>query len=456
MALVHPIEQSRFSRRRFLKSVALMAGAGLAANTLVACVPSTGPAAPAASNAATQSQPSGEQVTLQMWAFASNRVNWENAMIPKYEEQLPGFTVNITTFPYADMHDKLLTALQAGTGAPDIGDVARQEHSRYLKGRETLIPLDDLIGDELNNLFQGSAVAEWSYQGKIYGLGNELNACLMFYRHDLLSQAGIDVKSLTTWEKFREAGSLYNKQTGKLFVSVPDQDNGYWTMLSQGGGGWFDEDGNCNVDTEFGVRVLQMLHDWVHVDKFSDLMPGGNAYNSAWYGALTADESAIVFGAPWYQGFMKDNVGDLKGKWEMTPFPLYEDGSGSPSATFGGTGMTITEQCQHKMEAWEFIKLCNLTVDGQITGFDLENLYPTYKPAWEDERLFREDDYFNMQKPGEILQQIADEMPLPSTSVLWHEVDEALTRLAISPVMTDKISPEDGLAAVCDEVESVS
>lgn len=138
------------------------------------------------------------------------------------------------------------------------------------------------------------------------------------------------------------------------------------------------------------------------------------------------------------------------------PFPIFEDGTGKPSATFGGTGMAITEQSKHKNEAWEFIKLANLTAEGQMAGFVLQNLYPTYKPAWQDERLTQPDEYFNNQKPGEILKQIADDMPLPSTSVLWPQVNDALDRLAISPVMTDKMSAADALAAVCKEVESAT
>jgi arabinosaccharide transport system substrate-binding protein len=97
-----------------------------------------------------------------------------------------------------------------------------------------------------------------------------------------------------------------------------------------------------------------------------------------------------------------------------------------------------------------------LTTEGQIAGFVLENLYPTYKPAWEDKRLFAEDEYFNKQKPGEMLRDIAGKMPLPSTSALWPKVNDALTRVAISPVMTDKMKVEDALAAVCTEVEKAA
>lgn len=442
---------ARLSRREFLKGVALTASAGLVA----ACAPPTGaPGAPAAApTAGAAAQPATqEKVTLQMWAFATNRVKWEEAMIPTFEEQNPGYTVKITTFPYADMHDKLLTALQAGTGAPDIGDVARQEHTRYLKERDTLLPLDDRLGAEKENLFLGSAVAEWTYKGKIYGIGNELNACLMFYRFDLFAEAGIEDQPIDTWEEFLEKGKLYTEKTGKFFTACPDQDNAYYTILSQYGGGWFDKDGNCNVNNPFAVRILQMLHDWVYVDKIAELMPGGNYYNSAWYGALSAGDYAVVFGAPWYQGFMKDNAPGVAGKWHMGPLPIYQDGTGARSATFGGTGMTITEQSKYPDQCWEFIRLCNLTVEGQMKGFELQNLYPTYRPAWEDERLFRPDPYFDNQKPGDFLKAIAGEMPLPSTSPYWTFVNDALTRLAIAPVMADTATAQEALDAVCAEM----
>ena len=62
---------------------------------------------------------------LEMWTFVELHGQHYGKMAEVWNEEHPDQTIEITctTYPYSDMHTKLLTALQAGTGAPDICDV---------------------------------------------------------------------------------------------------------------------------------------------------------------------------------------------------------------------------------------------------------------------------------------------------------------------------------------------
>ena len=67
-------------------------------------------------------------------------------MAEVWNEEHPDQTIEITctTYPYSDMHTKLLTALQAGTGAPDICDVEVGQFPNVVAGLDQwLVPLDD-------------------------------------------------------------------------------------------------------------------------------------------------------------------------------------------------------------------------------------------------------------------------------------------------------------------------
>lgn len=67
-----------------------------------------------------------------------------------WNEEHPDETIEITctTYPYADMHTKLLTALQSGAGAPDICDVEVGQFPNVVAGLDNwLVPLDDYAAD---------------------------------------------------------------------------------------------------------------------------------------------------------------------------------------------------------------------------------------------------------------------------------------------------------------------
>jgi arabinosaccharide transport system substrate-binding protein len=430
------------NRRLFLKAVGVTAGAGL----LAACTPAPG-SAPATGSEGGEAAPAGEAIELVFWGFATNRNNWYAALAEKYQAEVnPDVSVDVQEITYDEMHNKVLTALVAGTGAPDIADIEISRFGQFVKGeRVGFVPLNDLIGADEENLYTRSALPPWSWEGNYYGIGNELNSCLIFYRHDLLSEAGITYP-FTTWEEVTQAGKDYVAATGKKFVSLDPTGWDYWWIIAQAFNGFFDPEGNPSFDNEGGVRVMQLLADW----RWTDEIAVERAADQAFYGQMMADEFAIHLGAPWMQGFMKDNAADLEGKWEMALMPKFEDGSGATSGTFGGTGTCITEQSQNPETAWDYIRFCNLTNDGVLTGFEMQNLYPTWKPAWEDERMQFEDPYFNNQKPADFITAGAEDMPPLNNSPWWPEVTDAFTRLVMTPVLSEETqTPVDQAMADC-------
>lgn len=62
---------------------------------------------------------------LEMWTFVELHAQHYGTMVEQWNKDHPDKTIEITctTYPYNDMHTKLLTSLEAGTGAPDICDV---------------------------------------------------------------------------------------------------------------------------------------------------------------------------------------------------------------------------------------------------------------------------------------------------------------------------------------------
>jgi arabinosaccharide transport system substrate-binding protein len=432
------------TRRMFLKAAGLTAaGAALAS----CAAPGAAPAAPDAA------APADATIELVFWGFATNRNRWYDALGERYTEENPNVTIDVQELSYDEMHDKVLTTLVAGTGAPDLADIEISRFGQFVKGeRIGFVELNDLIGADAEQLYTRSALPPWSWQGKNYGIGNELNACLLFYRHDLLTEAGIEYP-FDTWEDLTQAGMDYVSATGKKFISISPTSWDYWWIIAQAFDGFFDPEGNPSFDNEGGVRVMQMLHDWLWVDEIAI----ERALQQAFYGQMTAGEFAIHLGAPWMQGFMKDNAADLEGAWEMQLLPTFADGSGATSGSYGGTGTCITEQSDHPDTAWDFIRYCNLTNDGVLLGFEMQNLYPTWQPAWEDERMNFSDPYFNGQRPADFITAGAEDMPPLNNSPWWPEVTDAFSRVVITPVVSaeTRASVDEAMANARAEVDQI-
>lgn len=437
------------NRRQFLQIAGMTVGAGV----LAACAPA---AAPTAGTAAGDAAPAAAATEMTLWCFASNRAQWYSSLIPAFQESYgSNVTIKVEELPNEEMHNKIQTALVAGTGAPDLGDINIDLFGRFVKGDKVgFIPVNDLLGDDIQNLYERSALLPWSWQGQYYGIGNELNACLMYYRWDELEAAGITAP-IDTWEDYVAVGKQYVEATGKKWAAVPDMWWNYWYMFAAYDGGVFDAEGNVIFDNEAGKTVMQMLRDWVYTDEIAMLAPGGMIWAQPYYGAMAAGDFVTCFGAPWYQGFMKQNAPDLEGKWRMQPFPLWSSGAGAQTATHGGTGTCITEQTKDADAAWAFIKFCNLTNESVLQGFGMMNLFPTWKPAWEDERMQFADPYFDNQKPAEFITAVAPEMPPLNNSPYWPEVTDAFNRLVVTPVMQDKQSVDDAMAAARAEADRI-
>ncbi|HEV8634617.1 MAG TPA: hypothetical protein VG370_10330, partial [Chloroflexota bacterium] len=197
----------------------------------------TAAAAATTKPAAAAPAPGKVPVKLEFWSFTEQRTQWWQQALKdgEWQKKNPNATPvepEVRIFPTADQHDKLLASFAAGVGAPDISDVHIEYVGRFWKGEKIgLLPLNDVIKDELNNFASASAYAPWSWQNKIYGLGNELNAATAWYRWDVYDQAGVK-GPFKTWEDWRKAGKEVTAKTKAKVLAVADNFYGHWLMLS--------------------------------------------------------------------------------------------------------------------------------------------------------------------------------------------------------------------------------
>lgn len=404
---------------------------------------------------------SGGGNDLTMWAFDPNRADYERHVAAERVKQKGAkfSKLSVNNYQIPDIYQKLFSALNAHSGAPDLVDLEVSNWQTFIKNKSSLkafVPLNDLIGSELADVAKGSATQPWTWDGTIYGLGNELNPTLMYTRYDLFKRAGIPLP-IKDWETdFIQKGKELKAKTGAYAIEISGNSPvGLWYTLGlQRGGDFFDEHGKWVGDSEIMTETLQYIHDLVHKH---DIATFTDNQDAAVYADFKHGKVATATGAPWYQGFMKVNEKPLSGKWHIQYLPSWKH-SQYKSVTNGGTGMAIVAG-GNKDAAWDFIKSAVLTKQGSLTGYRLHNLFPTYKPAWSAPVLNRKDPFFDNEVAGEFIRTAAQSMAPFHTSPFYYDVvsasDSVLNRVVGLPVMQDKTTVTAALSDATAQVKKM-
>lgn len=440
------------SRRRFLQWSAMASGAV----ALAACAPAGSPgAAPAEGGAAAPAADDG--VVVEAWAHWEQGLQWLEDAMNNYgfAEDNPNITLNKVVAPFAEIHDKMLAACASGVGLPDIMRVEQGRAAAFFKGDEVCFAdLTDLIGDRMDDLVLGSAVDYWSWQGKIYGIGNEVNACTLAVRKSVFDEIGIETP-FATWEDLKAAGvALKEANPDMSVISFHDlHDGDFQIMLFAAGGLIFDAEGNFGGMNDIGKEILEYQRSMIHDLEVASVAPVTG--DSTWappiyWEAFRQNQIATTMGAPWHNGKLgrEDKIGPgQEGEWFLQRLPA-GIGDGLPTATHGGTSVSIPKGAAHPEEAWKIIEFTHLT-EAVLEDAIQRGITPSYKPVLSDPILNEPYDYYEGQVIGELYMELADAMPRIYQSPWAPEFHTAINNIVITPVLQENRSDYD---AIFDEL----
>ena len=239
--------ERKLSRRSLLKAMGVTAGA----MAVAAC------AAPSAAPAGGEVV-AGEPLNLELWTFVNTHARWFESMAEDYKAEVnPDFNLEVTEIAYGDMHDKLQIALQSGgVGAPDLADIEQGRFGGFLRGADPgLVDLNDmLIEGGYNEDLVENRQALYSYKGKVYGVEHALTPVVLYYRHDVWGDAGVDVEAVATWEDYiSAAASVVGDDVNAL--AFPGHD----VLLRQRGEDYFDAEGNVKLDSDLSIETMNWM-----------------------------------------------------------------------------------------------------------------------------------------------------------------------------------------------------
>ena len=394
---------------------------------------------------------------LTLWTWDRNgRGPWhQNAWRLYKKQKRPDFELELLYLPFQQMHDKILIAAEAGSGGPDISDIEISTFGRFIRGEPIFVEQTPELRRQnvLDDLYRPSATDPWSYKGKVYGLGNELNTCLMCYRHDVYEKAGVTTP-IATWDQFAEEARRYHKDTGKYLIDVEYLDwQEWWQLTLQQGGGFFGKNGKPTIDSPQGVRTLDY--------RLTALREGWSFLRSSATGspqqftALGAGQVATIIGPPWYfSGNTQNYIPDTKGKWRLQPFPRWDAG-GSRTATHGGTGVCVLKSCPMAAEALDFVIWEHTNVESVLADYRNRQTFPTYRPAYRESLITEPVPFFDNQRVGKIIESVSSEINRWYNSPFWPNATDTTVREGITPALSKNVPPKKALGTAQKDTEQV-
>jgi arabinosaccharide transport system substrate-binding protein len=400
----------------------------------------------------------GVKRAFNFWAFTSTRIMWQKYAFELYKkERNPDFEMNWIIFPYAQMHDQLLVTSQAGTGGPDIADVEISQFSRFIKGDNIIfVDMAPAIQQRgiMDSFYRASALNPWSWQGHIYGIGNELNTVLLSYRWDVWEKAKVQTP-IATWDQFVEEGKRFHQDTGNYLLGFPFDDWGYWwIMTQQQHRGFFNPQGQPILNDPINVQTLQFQKQGIK-DGWATVNPP-SASSQTYYAMLSQGNIASLIGPSWnFSGFIQQNIPDTTGKWQLQALPAWPSSDGSRTATHGGTGVSVLKTGQNPEEALDFVLYEHSNVQALLHDFSLRQVWPTYKPAFADASLSAPLAFFNNQRVGGLIKELSPQINQWYNSPYWPETTSACTTFGITPAIQNSgVSAQQSLDMAQGQVQS--
>ncbi|MGQ9630975.1 MAG: ABC transporter substrate-binding protein [bacterium] len=400
-------------------------------------------------------------VTLELWLWSSTQIEYLKKLTPKFEAENPGIKVDIKKIGFEDLHNKLQTSFMAGVGAPDISAVEISQMGKFFKGAGVpFLDLTDLIAPHRGGMIE-ARLAPWTYNGKVYGMPQDMHPCTLIYRRDLFEEAGLPSdpaevdKLVSTWKDYVEVGKKLVKDLdgdGKIdryMTFINTTDIGYhMLMIIQRGGGMFDKEGNVILDNQISIDTLQFLLDMVDKHKIAVSQPSG----AARYAAIDDGAVATVFGPDWDLGYVKKYTPKTAGKWGAVLLPAWEKG-GPRTSTWGGTSYTILASSKYKQEAWKYMQYVWLRTDSGIVRWFESYQLPPLKGVLVSPEIAEPDPYFAGQKFGALNATAAYDLPAYYMTPYWAE-GASYWVVAISDVFAHKKTPEQALKEAAAKLRS--
>ncbi len=441
------------ARRGFLKG-ALGVGALAATGSLAACAPGGTGAAPSklAAPSASASSVKGE---ITIWNRSGDLFKVFDAAIGKFRAAYPGVTVNHQA---VDIDAKLANTLISGTGVPDG---SFWDDAKIGGQAEHLFDLTDLIAPYRDRTAPYKLSVN-TVGGKIYGVPWDLDPGLLWYREDILEDAGVDPAGLATYDDLVTAARTVKEKDPTTKPIHLDKDpflGQLWLemLANQQGTSLTDAQGKLRLDSAEYRRILT----WIETVVKDGLVTHVPYLKPADVNTLDSGQQVFVPWAIWWSFAPQQLLKETKGKWRAAPLPAWTPG-GARSGAMGGSSFVIPAKAKNPELAWLLYEFLCFKEPGYTAVYGPNDVYPgglstsvpSFQPALDPAKpLFEPIEALGGQDLWKVAVEAAATIPAAAPIPWWWAQSVDYLGNNLQRLMEGKMTPDQVIAESGEKIQ---
>lgn len=346
-------------RKSTLRTLGAIVGVAAAAATVLTGCSSSG----------SGSSATGGKVTL-------SYVNWDGGMqavVDEWNKANPDIQVKLTkpSGTGYTLYNKLITNNKAGTN-PDVTEVEYQALPALIANK-VVIPIDEYVGD-LSGDFSKSTLAQVQFEGKTYGVPQNVCPMVFFYRKDIWDSLGLTPP--TTWDEYAaDAAKIHAADPSKYIGNFTAADPGWFAGLAQqAGANWWKASGETWTVDINDAASKKVADFWSGLVDQGVVSPEPN-WSAQWNTDMNNGTLVGWVGAQWAPNQLPSIAKDTAGKWQAVALPAWTAGD-TTVGIWGGETEAVTANSKHPAEAAKFVKWMNSSKEGVASLIKNVQVFP--------------------------------------------------------------------------------
>ncbi|MBN3957343.1 ABC transporter substrate-binding protein [Nostoc sp. NMS8] len=301
---------------------------------------------------------SQQPVILNLLMTAPDAEPWRQGLIRDFEAENPGIRINLVEGPNATnlLEDLYTSSFILGESPYDLINMDVIWTSKFAAAG-WLLPLGDRISKEDLGAFSSQDVEGGRYQDKLYRIPVRSDVGMLYYREDLIKQAGLQPPE--TFDDLMRISQILQKkkQVNWGYVWQGRQYEGLVAMFAEVldgfGGFWVNPDTlEVGLDRPETLRAIEFLRSTVREGVSP---PGVTTYQEEDTRRLfQSGQVAFLRNWPYAWPLAQAENSPIRGKIAIKPMVHAPGQTGA--ASLGGWGLGISKTSRHPEEAWKAIQ----------------------------------------------------------------------------------------------------
>jgi multiple sugar transport system substrate-binding protein len=352
----------------------------------------------------------------------------------EFMKAYPNVKVNVEPVPWDQAHQKLLTAV-AGGETPDVSQIGTTWMAELAETGALDEAPESLSGRAAD--FWEAAWASALVDETVYGAPWYVDTRVLFYRVDLLQQAGFTAPP-ATWDELKQAAVALKQGGTRYGINLPTNAD-FLPFIWQAGGTVY-EDGEFRLNTPEVVAALTWYQSF-----FTEGLVPTETQGFDVHQAFIRGDVPMFFSGPWSIGLLNEQGGtEMQGKWNVALSPQNK----TRTSFAGGSDLVVFKDGDNREAAWAFVEYLTRP-ETQASWYGTTGDLPSVKAGWQSGQLATDP---KLQVFG---QQLGDAKAPPAIPE-WEEVNTTAINANLEKVTVGGLSPEQGAEAMQQAAESIA